>query len=105
MTSFSSMRYRKLVDEVAGRQSGHLSHACIYNTGMSIGDPTNLGNCCAGGYHSINPAGRITFQTTRRLTSMSADFSIFRRESFSTEKFKPRCARVPNFNGVRANVR
>jgi hypothetical protein len=30
---------------------------------MSIGDPTNLGNCCAGGYHSINPAGRITFQT------------------------------------------
>jgi len=35
----------------------------IYNTGMSIGDPTNLGNCCAGGYHSINPAGPITFQT------------------------------------------
>ena len=35
----------------------------IYNTGMSIGDPTNLGNCCAGGYHSINPAGPTTFQT------------------------------------------
>jgi hypothetical protein len=35
----------------------------IYNTGMSIGDPTNLGNCCAGGYHSINPAGPVTFQT------------------------------------------
>jgi hypothetical protein len=35
----------------------------IYNTGMSFGDPTNLGNCCAGGYHSINPAGPITFQT------------------------------------------
>jgi hypothetical protein len=35
----------------------------LYNTGMSIGDPTNLGNCCAGGYHSINPAGPLTFQT------------------------------------------
>lgn len=35
----------------------------IYNTGMSFGDPTNLGNCCAGGYHSINPAGPLTFQT------------------------------------------
>ena len=35
----------------------------IYNTGMSIGDPDNLNNCCAGGYHSINPAGPLTFQT------------------------------------------
>jgi hypothetical protein len=34
----------------------------IYNTGMSIGDPTNLNNCCAGGYHGINPAGPTTFQ-------------------------------------------
>ena len=34
----------------------------IYNTGMSIGDPTNLGNCCAGGYHSIYPVDPITFQ-------------------------------------------
>ncbi len=35
----------------------------LYNSGMSFGDPTNLGNCCAGGYHSINPAGPLTFQT------------------------------------------
>ncbi len=35
----------------------------IYNTGMSIGDPANINNCCAGGYHSINPAGPLTFQT------------------------------------------
>ncbi len=35
----------------------------IYNTGMSIGDPDNINNCCAGGYHSINPAGPLTFQT------------------------------------------
>ena len=34
----------------------------IYNSGMSIGDPTNLGNCCAGGYHSIYPVDPITFQ-------------------------------------------
>ncbi|HET6180620.1 MAG TPA: hypothetical protein VFE61_27120 [Candidatus Sulfotelmatobacter sp.] len=35
----------------------------MYNAGMSFGDPTQLGNCCAGGFHSINPAGPLTFQT------------------------------------------
>jgi hypothetical protein len=25
----------------------------MYNTAMPIGDPTNLANCCAGGYHSL----------------------------------------------------
>ena len=35
----------------------------LYNAAMSIGSPTNLNNCCAGGYHSINPAGPLTFQT------------------------------------------
>lgn len=36
----------------------------IYNTGMSFGDPTNLANCCAGGYHSFYPGAQPnTFQT------------------------------------------
>jgi hypothetical protein len=35
----------------------------IYNTGMSFGDPRDLNNCCAGGYHSIDPVGPVTFQT------------------------------------------
>jgi hypothetical protein len=35
----------------------------LYNSGMSFGDPANLGNCCAGGYHGINPTGPVTFQT------------------------------------------
>lgn len=35
----------------------------LYNSGMSFGDPTNLNNCCAGGYHGINPTGPVTFQT------------------------------------------
>src|SRR5262249_28651336 len=35
----------------------------LYNSGMSFGDPTNLGNCCAGGYHGINPVTSIAFQT------------------------------------------
>jgi len=34
----------------------------LYNAGMPVGDPTQLGNCCVGGYHSILPAGPITFQ-------------------------------------------
>jgi hypothetical protein len=28
----------------------------MYNTAMPIGDPTNLANCCAGGYHSLTVA-------------------------------------------------
>jgi len=35
----------------------------FYNAAFSEGDPTNLANCCAGGYHSINPTGPVTFQT------------------------------------------
>jgi hypothetical protein len=35
----------------------------LYNSGMSFGDPTNLFNCCAGGYHGINPTSPVTFQT------------------------------------------
>jgi hypothetical protein len=35
----------------------------LYNSGMSFGDPTNIFNCCAGGYHGVNPTGPVTFQT------------------------------------------
>ena len=48
---------------VKGINPGTFPMFMIYNTGMSIGDPANINNCCAGGYHSINPAGPLTFQT------------------------------------------
>jgi hypothetical protein len=35
----------------------------LYNSGMSIGSPFNIFNCCAGGYHGINPTSPVTFQT------------------------------------------
>jgi hypothetical protein len=35
----------------------------LYNAGMPVGDPTNINNRCVGGFHSITPAGPITFQT------------------------------------------
>lgn len=35
----------------------------LYNSGMSIGPPNNIFNCCAGGYHGFNPTGPVTFQT------------------------------------------
>ena len=35
----------------------------LYNSGMSFGNPSNINNCCAGGYHGINPTSPITFQT------------------------------------------
>ncbi|HSZ00372.1 MAG TPA: hypothetical protein VK788_12800, partial [Terriglobales bacterium] len=35
----------------------------LYNSGMSIGNPDNINNCCAGGYHGINPVNPVTFQT------------------------------------------
>jgi hypothetical protein len=34
----------------------------LYNSPMPIGDPTNIGDCCVGGFHSILPVGPITFQ-------------------------------------------
>jgi hypothetical protein len=49
--------------QVKGINPGTFPMFMIYNTGMSIGDPANINNCCAGGYHSINPAGPLTFQT------------------------------------------
>jgi hypothetical protein len=35
----------------------------LYNSGMSFGNPFNLNNCCAGGYHGVNPTSPVTFQT------------------------------------------
>jgi hypothetical protein len=35
----------------------------LYNSGMSFGSPFNIFNCCAGGYHGINPTSPVTFQT------------------------------------------
>jgi len=34
----------------------------LYNSPMPVGDPTNLGDCCVGGFHSILPTGPISFQ-------------------------------------------
>ncbi|HEV2398110.1 MAG TPA: hypothetical protein VGS27_14285 [Candidatus Sulfotelmatobacter sp.] len=49
---------------LSGVNPGTFPMFMIYNTGMSFGDPTNLGNCCAGGYHSIYPGVVAnTFQT------------------------------------------
>jgi len=55
-----------VVAELANRKDvnpGTFPMFMLYNAGMPVGDPTNLGNCCVGGFHSINPAGPITFQT------------------------------------------
>lgn len=55
-----------VVNELTRRKAinpGTFPMFMIYNTGMAFGDPTNLNNCCAGGYHSINPAGPLSFQT------------------------------------------
>ncbi|PWT86963.1 MAG: hypothetical protein C5B58_00555 [Acidobacteria bacterium] len=35
----------------------------FYNSGFSFGSPFNLHNCCAGGYHGVNPTSPVTFQT------------------------------------------
>lgn len=55
-----------LVNEFANRKAinpGTFPMFMVYNAGFSFGDPTNLNNCCAGGYHSIVPAGPLAFQT------------------------------------------
>lgn len=55
-----------VVAELANRKDvnpGTFPMFMLYNAGMPAGDPTHLANCCVGGFHSINPAGPITFQT------------------------------------------
>lgn len=55
-----------VLNEIARRHAinpGTFPMFMVYNAGMSFGDPAKLGNCCAGGYHSINPAGPLGFQT------------------------------------------
>lgn len=51
------------LSQLPGVTPGTFPMFMMYNTGMSLGDPTNLANCCAGGYHSINPVTPLTFQT------------------------------------------
>jgi hypothetical protein len=53
----------KLLGKVPGINPGTFPMFMFYNTGMPIGNPRDLANCCAGGYHSINPAGPLSFQT------------------------------------------
>jgi hypothetical protein len=50
------------LSKLPGVSPGTLPMFMLYNTGIALGDPTNLGNCCAGGYHSIVPVNSITFQ-------------------------------------------
>ena len=55
-----------VVNELAKRKDvnpGTFPMFMLYNAAMPIGDPTNLNNCCVGGFHSILPAGPTTFQT------------------------------------------
>ena len=50
------------IPHLKGVTPGTFPMFMVYNTGMSFGDPTNLGNCCAGGYHGVALAGPLTFQ-------------------------------------------
>ncbi|HUD65721.1 MAG TPA: hypothetical protein VMQ17_14120 [Candidatus Sulfotelmatobacter sp.] len=55
-----------VVSELAKRKDvnpGTFPMFMLYNAGMPVGGPTNINNCCGGGFHSITPAGPITFQT------------------------------------------
>jgi len=55
-----------VVAELANRRDvnpGTFPMFMLYNAGMPVGDPTNLNNCCVGGFHSVNPVGPITLQT------------------------------------------
>jgi hypothetical protein len=60
----------------------------LYNSGMSFGNPANFNNCCAGGYHGINPTGPVTFQTcspftflTNRIFQRSEDSVVLSHEA------------------------
>lgn len=44
------------ISQMPGVTPGTFPMLMMYNTAMPIGDPTNLANCCAGGYHSLTVA-------------------------------------------------
>jgi hypothetical protein len=50
------------ISQLKGITPGTFPMFMVYNAGMSFGDPTNLANCCAGGYHGVALAGPLTFQ-------------------------------------------
>jgi hypothetical protein len=45
------------LSSLPGVNPGTFPMFMMYNTAMPIGDPTNLANCCAGGYHSATVVG------------------------------------------------
>jgi hypothetical protein len=61
--SFFDQSVVNAISTLPGVNPGTLPLFMIYNTGMALGDPTNIGNCCAGGFHSTVPVGPVTFQT------------------------------------------
>lgn len=62
-----------LIDQIATGSFGDLASKgvnpgtfpifMLYNAAMSIGDPTNIFNCCAGGYHNAVATSPTTIQT------------------------------------------
>ncbi len=48
--------------KLPGINPGTFPMFMLYNSSLSFGDPADLNNCCAGGYHGINPEG-LKFQT------------------------------------------
>jgi hypothetical protein len=51
------------LSKLKGITPGTFPMFMFYNTGMAFGNPRSLSNCCAGGYHSVNPVGPLAFQT------------------------------------------
>lgn len=62
-----------LIDQIVTSSFGQLASSgvnpgtfpifMLYNAAMSIGDPTNIFNCCAGGYHNAVATSSTTIQT------------------------------------------
>ena len=49
----------------------------FYNTAFSIGDPTNLGNCCAAGYHNAVNVGTIANPVAQTYSPLDFDMTGF----------------------------
>jgi hypothetical protein len=64
------------LSKLPGVTPGTFPMFMMYNSAMPIGDPTNLANCCAGGYHSINPVSSIGFQAYSPFDFDSSGFFV-----------------------------
>jgi hypothetical protein len=73
--SFVTSQFNTLLGQ--GVRPSNFPIFMFYNTAFSIGDPTNLANCCAGGYHNAVNVGTNANPIAQTYSSLDFDMTGF----------------------------